>query len=293
MHMLLGLTLMHDADLVASHSPNLANRQKQASLEHWNTATKMFNRLLAKPIPPAYRDAVWATGIIIGAASFWYVNSEDPEKVWPLKPYEPDDLAWLKLGEGKKLLWRIADPSRPDSIFHKLMRGQHSPCPSVPEWIDSNHTAMRIPQRLKKVFNVTPTSTIHNNVYHLPLLILSRIHNVHLTHTNVISFLYITAFITPELLHLIEIKDPRAVFIIGWWFKLIQGGDVWWMASRARIEGLAVRIWLQREDKVLGLAQALDGLVRGSELIDDSSLGLPPSLWAQSWTTLRQEIPAN
>ena len=57
MHMLLSLTLMHDAELSLSHSPSLAAKQKHASLQHWNTATELFNRILAGPIPPSHRDA--------------------------------------------------------------------------------------------------------------------------------------------------------------------------------------------------------------------------------------------
>jgi hypothetical protein len=282
--MLLGLTMMHDADTTAPHSLVLATQQKHAALQHWNIATKLFNLLLTKPIIPAYRDAVWATGMLIGAASFWYMNSHDPAEVWPLKPSEPDDLAWLKLGEGKKFLWRIADPSRPDSVFYELMQNKNRPCHSAVEWIEMYDTAMQLPQRVKQIFNLTPTSTIENNVYHLPLLILSRIQNVHLTHDNVVSFLYVTAFVTPELLHLLEIKDPRAVFIIGWWFDLIADGDLWWMTSRAKVERHAIRIWLWREDKIFGLARLLDDLALDPGAQVDFDVEAPASsIWAHAW----------
>lgn len=284
MHMLLSLTLMHDAHIVAIDSPSVSTKHKHAALQHWNTASKLFNSLLAKPIAPTRRDAVWATGVVIGAASFWYVNSNEVEEVWPLKPYEPEDLSWLRLGEGKRALWRIADPSRPDSVFSHLMKGGFSHCHSVPEWVDTYGSAVQAPEHLKRIFDITVTSTIDNNVYHLPILILSRIQNSRLTHSNVMSFLYVTAFITPKLLALLECKDARAIFLLGWWFKMIGDGELWWMASRARIEGLAVRIWLEREDKVYGLAQVLDGLVRdGVGEMLEADLGLPINIWKHEW----------
>ena len=283
--MLLGLTLMHDADLQFSRCLSSYTRHKHAGLQHWNMGSRLFNQLLSKPILPAQRDAVWATGVIIGATSFWYINSNNIEEVWPLKPSEPDDLAWLRLGEGKKSLWRIADPTRPDSVFYSLMKDKAPHCPSVPVWISTHDTTMRIPQHIQQIFDITPTSTVDNNVYHLPFFILSRIQHVRLTHANVLSLLYFTASITPELLQLLEIKDPRAVFILGWWFKIIEDGDLWWMVSRARIEGRAIHIWLQREEKVYGLAQVLEDLTREPIARNDEESGMPISIWAHDWKT--------
>ncbi|CAO2654381.1 Nn.00g111140.m01.CDS01 [Neocucurbitaria sp. VM-36] len=269
MHMLLGLTLMHDAELSLSRSPSLAAKQKHSSLQHWNIATELFNQVLARPIPPSYRDArydsrssppscytnLWATGVFLGAASFWYLESTSVEKVWPLKPDDPSDLTWMKLGEGKRHLWRVADPTRPESLFSDII--QVRPCADLPDWVETDNTS-RICGRVRQILNITPGSTITNNVYHLPAIILSRIQDLQLTQENVLKFLYITAFITPEFLALLETKDPRTVFILGWWFKMMRDGELWWMARRAKVEGEAIRVWLLREDP--GLAELLDSL---------------------------------
>jgi hypothetical protein len=282
MHMLLSLTLMHDAHL--SSAPSTALHLKHTALTHWNSASSLFNALLAKPIAPADRDATWATGVIIGAASFWYVNSTSISGVWPLKPSEPEDLAWLRLGEGKKALWRIAEPARPDSVFHELMKGNSSHCHSVPQWVDEYGASINASERMKRVFGIGVTSTVESNVYHLPLLILSRIQNMRLTHANVLSFLYVTAFITPKFMDLLERKDVRAVFLIGWWFRMIEDGEVWWMASRARIEGRAVAVWLEREDSEYELAGLLGELMEDKGVERNEELGLlPVNIWEHEW----------
>jgi hypothetical protein len=282
MHMLLSLTLMHDSHL--SSSPSTALLQKHTSLQHWNTASSLFNALLARPIVPADRDAIWATGVVIGAASFWYVNSSDITRVWPLKRSEPSDLAWLRLGEGKRALWRVAEPTREDSVFHEIVKGHVSHCHSVPQWIDEYGAAMQASERVKRIFGIGVTSTVESNVYHLPLLILSRIQNMRLTHANVLSFLYVTAFVTPKLMDLLERKDVRAVFLIGWWFRMIEDGEVWWMASRARIEGRAVAVWLEKEDKEYGLSEILEALVGEKGLETEGDSGLPPvNVWEHEW----------
>ena len=117
MHMLLSITLMHDAHLENPLAAAPATRSSREALKHWNTASKLFNGILSCPIPPSYRDAIWATGVFLGATSFWSLGSTNPREVWPLKASESDDLSWLRIGEGKKHLWRLAQPKRPDSIF--------------------------------------------------------------------------------------------------------------------------------------------------------------------------------
>lgn len=255
--MLLGLTLMHDADLCLDQLPALATRHKYVALQHWNLAMKSFNQILAQPIPPSYRDAIWATGVYIGAASFWYVESTHIEEAWPLKPSEPGDLLWMKHGEGKQHLLQIADPTRPDSVFHEVIK-THGPCNTPPEWITRNDIS-RIPPCLQHVFGITSDSTPVNNVYYLPVLILSHIQDMHLTHQNAQTFLYITSLITSDFLSLLEAKDAGAVFVIGWWFKLVQDGKLWWMVRRAVVEGQAVRLWLRKHNDLL--ADLLDSLV--------------------------------
>ncbi|KAF1848337.1 uncharacterized protein K460DRAFT_364307 [Cucurbitaria berberidis CBS 394.84] len=290
MHMLLSLTLMHDAELSLSCSPSLATKQKHASLQHWNTATGLFNRILADPIPPSYQDAIWATGIFLGAASFWYVESTSVENVWPLKPGDPSDLTWLRLGEGKRHLQRIADPTRPESLFSAMFKDKSRT--NLSDWMETNNTS-RISSRVKKVFNITLDSTSTNNVYYLPVLILSRIQTMRFTQENTLKSLYVTTSVRPEFLMLLEDKDPRAVFILAWWFTMLKDGELWWMARRAKVEGEAARIWLQREDP--GLAELLESLARDAVVIDviTTEPQLPEPTWVRPWEASLPTIEAN
>ncbi|EOA85065.1 hypothetical protein ACJQWK_06816 [Exserohilum turcicum] len=257
MHMLLGLTLMHDSDLSLRHSPALSAKQQHMSLFHWDLATSLFYRIMAYPLTPAYRDAIWATGVHLGASSFWFVESNDPNAVWPLKPSEPSDLSWIKFGEGKRHLWRIADPMREDSLFHNVLK--HRPRSPAPQWVNGEDTEF-IPEIFQTLFDIHESSTKENNPYLVAVVILSRIRNMHLTHANVLHFLYFTTFITPEFIELLEHKDTRAVFLLGWWFRILEDGDLWWMTRRARIQGKAVRMWLRGRNREL--AHLLDELAR-------------------------------
>jgi hypothetical protein len=266
---------MHDAHL-AKNSPAVAATHTRNSLQHWSTATSLFNDVLSNPIRPAARDAIWATGALIGATVFAYVESTDPFAAWPLKPSDPNDLDWLKLGEGKKAIWKIADPLRPDSIFHNISK-EHS-FSDIPEWITANDLG-RLPEEVLAVFDITPGSTVLNNVYHLPVLILSQLHDLTPTHDNVMKFLYFIGYMTAKFRDLLEAKDHRALLLLGWYFKKLQNGELWWMMKRSKVEGEALRIWLDRWYGQGVLSELFERLARRRD--NGSVSGTMKRVWIQ------------
>lgn len=271
--MLLSVTLMHDAHLENPSAGATTTSSSKAALEHWTFASELFNSVLSKPVPPSYRDAIWATGVFLGAASFWSIGSTKPYEVWPLKVPEPDDLSWLRIGEGKKHLWRLAQPLRSDSIFSGLIK-DHS-CLTVPQWAAierPSDPACSFAARVMTMLGVESLCEDSSNVYGLPVLALAKCPNVKLTQDNALKFLYVMAVITPEFLELLEIKDMKAIFIMGWWYIMLTTGDLWWMSRRARIEGQAIRIWLRKQRDGGPLADLLDEIelyTRGDEIAAD------------------------
>jgi hypothetical protein len=243
MHMLLSLTLLHDAHLLQPICPQTASSHQTASLQHWNTATTLFNDVLSRPIHPCSRDAVWATGALLGAAVFAYVEPSSAEDAWPLKPADPTDLDWLKLGEGKKAIWNIANPTRPDSLFKGLAHSLNHL--RLPTWATAPDFAT-IPNCWKRVFNITPSTTIDNNPYCFPVIILARLHGLSPTHDNILDFLYFMAYMPRDFKTLLEGKDPRALLLLLWWFRKLEHGELWWTRRRAAVEGQAIEIWLER-----------------------------------------------
>ncbi|KAF2477691.1 uncharacterized protein BDR25DRAFT_275020 [Lindgomyces ingoldianus] len=241
MHIVLSLTLMHDAHL--SSDAIMSMRFKTMSLKHWNTGNVLFQRILSRPIEPSSRDALWATAALTGALVFSYVENTDMEQSWPLKSPDPHDLDWLKLSDGKKAIWHLTDPLRPDSMF-KILVQEHEHL-HVPGWVEENDLSL-LPKETRRLFNITPSSTVQNNPYHLPALILSRLQDMNPTHDNILNFLYFMGHMSPEFRTLLETKDPRALLLLAWWFKRLETGELWWLKGRASVEGMAIQVWLQR-----------------------------------------------
>ncbi|KAF1979786.1 hypothetical protein BU23DRAFT_496671 [Bimuria novae-zelandiae CBS 107.79] len=294
MHMVLSLTLLHDVYLTTSSPSDLATEHERKALMHWNTATKLFNNLLSRPIPPSYRDAIWATGALLGTASMAYVESSDPANAWPLKPADPNDLDWLKLSEGKRAIFKIADPSRPESMFCRL--GKQMNHLQRPAWID-HPDFNSIPPRLAKLFDITPTSTPESNIYYVPLICVQEMQGFTLTHESVMPFIRFLIYMTPEFRSLLELKDPRAMLLLLWWFRRVEGGvaDLWWMTRRAKIEGRAIEIWLDRwyggEEGLMQMFERVRGGVRdgavGDAWFDDPAMVLMDCAgWAKERSTV-------
>jgi hypothetical protein len=249
---------MHDAELSYSRSPALAAQQKFASLQHWDIATRLFNRIISQEMPPSYHYVVWATGVYMVAASFWYMESTKVEDAYPLKPSEPNDLSWAKISEieGKNRHWCTSDPTRRYSMSDPIVKQE--PIPDIPEWMADNDTSI-IPECVKRAFGITPESRPANNIWHVPILLLSRYQEAVQKNPNYFNYQYMYAYSQPGLVGLLERKDPYAVCILGWWYSVMVGKGPWWMTRRAKTEREAIQIWLRRNHSELG--QVLDFVV--------------------------------
>ncbi|KAF2269154.1 hypothetical protein CC78DRAFT_540201 [Lojkania enalia] len=276
MHMVLSVTLLHDLHLIGCDAKTAATNIAQTALQHWNIATTLFNGVLSRPIEPHSRDALWATAALMGCSVFAYIETSDVEQAWPLKTPDPHDLSWLKLSEGKKAIWNLVNPARPDSIFSALSCDHQRL--SVYAWIDENDIS-RIPEPMRKLFDIDEGSTVDNNVYHLPALIFSHLKDETPNQDNVLNFLAFMGNVTPEFRTLLEIKDPRALLLVSWWFKQLQDGEIWWLKRRASVEGESIRVYLDRwfgGEK--GLSKTFDGLGNGRMGVEK---GVPDVSW--SW----------
>ena len=88
MHMMLSLTLMHDAYL-ASEAPETSARITTEAITHWQTATALFNRALSQPIADDARDALWATAALMGTIAFSFVPTSRVEAVTRMRSCVP------------------------------------------------------------------------------------------------------------------------------------------------------------------------------------------------------------
>ncbi|RBR20678.1 uncharacterized protein FIESC28_05195 [Fusarium coffeatum] len=243
MHVFIALSHLHDQhldpSLIASHRTPLAF--------HWYQATALFHRRLATTssvadpttLPSSERDSLWTAGALLGAASFALIDAESVDNVWPLKESDPLDLDWLKMSDGKKVVWHLADPTRKESIFHELL-GEREGLPDGTKPIPAD----ALPAVFYTTFNLN-ASTVETNPYHISCSLLAQLLPREINDNTVVQFLSFLTQLDPRYRKLLEKKDPRAMILLAWWYTKAAAHSSWWMQRRSLVEGQAICVYLE------------------------------------------------
>ncbi|KAF4954305.1 hypothetical protein FSARC_12169 [Fusarium sarcochroum] len=245
LHVFVALALIHDQYLDPCQTP----AHRTALAFHWYQATAIFHRRLLAAVsiddptrlPGPERDSLWTSGALLGAASFALLDAQDVEHAWPLKASDPMDLDWLKMSDGKRVVWKIADPMRKDSVFHELLT----------EWDDLPNGLKPIPpdalpEVFYTVFNLGPSSSAEDNPYHVAASLLAQLLPRKVDNNTVVQFLTFLTQLDPRFRKFLEEKEPKAMVLLAWWYSKAVEHKSWWMHKRSLIEGQAICIYLER-----------------------------------------------
>lgn len=237
MHAVLTITLIHDRT-------DLANSQ-QSSLElyHWCEATSQFNRKLTDSLTPSERDAIWITSVILGCTTLGQVVGETPEDVWPLNSPSHTDLDWVKLGEGKKAVWRITDPSRPDSVLRPLAAKHHDGFMTRPA---DQEAFKALPPELVELCGLGEDASPEANPFYTPGAMLGRVMPVEFSDETFLKFMTFMTAMPREFRDLLEAKDHRAILIMAYFVAKMRGPSPWWSGRRLQLECEAMCRYLAR-----------------------------------------------
>ena len=237
---------MHAALAVASshdrYSRGLTfSKSSFCEVYHWSKSIALFNRKLSSPIRPQDRDAFWATATYLGIVAFTTFDASRPEEAWPLNPHcGPSNLEWLRMSVGKKAIWDLTDPLRPDSVFHPMApvyARMHTPLPSSgPE---------NVPAVLRRLCRIDAASTAKSNPYFTAVQALSVLARKPRDRVLLFSALPFISQINPAYKALLEKKDAVALLLLALWYAGASG-VVWWIERRAEIEGRAICLYLER-----------------------------------------------
>jgi len=102
-----------------------------------------------------------------------------------------------------------------------------------------------IPAKLRTLCNVDAASNARNNAYDGVVRALLRLWDLECNGTTILTFYVFTQTMTPECIQLLEGRDPRALLLLAYWFGMVCEWK-WWLAQRARVEGRAICLWLER-----------------------------------------------
>ncbi|KAG9231116.1 hypothetical protein BJ875DRAFT_470444 [Amylocarpus encephaloides] len=236
MHIVQTLTAVHDRYMTW---PMI--RRTPTEVYHWTEAARLFNRRLSSPMGPDDRDPFWATAALLGVIAFSSIDAMIPEEAWPMKPDDENDLEWLKMSDAKKVIWKLTNPLRADSIFAPLASEYQHNC----EPLATPDTGIgEIPRDFVKLCHLVEGS-LANNIYFIPLHVLTNLLPHECDSSRVGQFLSFVTYMTPRFKELLRSKDPPALLILAFWFSRMLNAP-WFVARRALLEGWAICKYLRQ-----------------------------------------------
>lgn len=240
-----------------------------------------------KPVKEEVKDALWASAALLGAIQIATFEARTPEEAWPLKPHDPSDLDWLKMSEGKKAVFAIASPLRPESRFCHISNGHGALFrPMIERQNYDREDLVGMTRDFSDVFGLGPDSTGAGNPYYQAGMTLARLLHVPCDGNNIVEFFGLMMHLTPELKGLLAAKDARALLLFAYWYAKLWKGQ-WWLNRRGLIEGQAICLYL---DKYHGddarLQRMLEWPRREFGLEELSGDGGARSVWCESAATV-------
>jgi hypothetical protein len=237
MHIVQSLTSIHDRYL--SEAPD---RRTTDELYHWTMGTSLFNKKLSAPVPPDDRDALWAAATLLGVITFASIEGGELEKAWPFQIARDPEPEWLKMSHGKAAILQMADPERPNSIFHDIFPS-HTQLLQLRPPVGEDSLTKVFPGFIE-LFELD-TNPTERNPYAAAIVSLCALSDIQSTPSAGLLFYTFCACINNEFGDLVLNRDPRALVVMAYWYSKMCMGP-WWLKKRALIEGQATCVYLER-----------------------------------------------
>lgn len=240
LHTVLTLTLMHDKYL----SPSFNDSRSTAMAHHWSLGASLLNQKLSHGFQPSDRDALWASAGLLGALAISSIPAQTPEGAWPLSANGSADLDWLRMCQGKRAIWTVADPLREDSIFY----------PFVTDFLQSDFFAGPPPiaalqqawPEIMPLCGIDDAATLESNVCLASVLFLARTVDVDCTTANKGVFLTFFGSMHMDFEQELGRKYPPALLLLAYWYAKMCYCRQWWIWRRASLECQAICLYLKQ-----------------------------------------------
>ena len=174
---------------------------------------------------------MWGAAVSLGCIAFFCVEGDTPQQVWPLKPAGLLDLDWLKISDGKKEVWRVANPLRSESVFSQAAHEQvELLAPLIQE--------PPLPEGFKELWSQAP--------YKLPASVMGQVMPIECNRKTIINFLSFIAHVEGAFLNALVARDPKAMLLLGVWYAKVCRYKQWWTLRRAVLESQSICLYLKQ-----------------------------------------------
>lgn len=241
-----------DQAMISGTSPS---RKTRAALAyHWYHGTVLHKQSIAQTHHSSTElDAIWAAAHLLTSGTIGYLESYDPETHWPnpgrgcsqQQQQQHDNLDWLRLSIGRRGLWPLVKPQRKGSLFNSLLTAFEPPDPGRPIPPDL------FPKSFLSLYGLTPglaaAAADPPNPYFVACTVLAQLLPERCDAWNVFRFTALAELVDEPFCDLLARRDHRALLLLAWWWAKLCALESLWTPRRARVEGLAICLFLERE----------------------------------------------
>ena len=154
------------------------------------------------------------------------------------------------MSEGKKTIWKIANPLVPDGVPNSLVDEWDYDSPQASESTGSGTEYFPSPKSGTEFFpsalyGLNDSSTSENNPYLTAIHALAPLLLVNSEQPNIPQFFAFIEHMQPKFKRLVEQKDARALVLMAYWYAKVCHA-LWWVTQRAMLECQATCLYLER-----------------------------------------------
>ncbi|VUC27624.1 unnamed protein product [Clonostachys rosea] len=215
--------------------------------EHYqqSLAVRGFQTALEESWDPLGADALLMTSMLLNLLTFSIIEDEDPWKSWVFSD-DPNRLSWLGLHLGMKPLIISTAAYRKEGTMLQWMfdvsdddkrtfNGTPQPLTRVPQaWID--------------LCGISPDQLDcpdPDHVFYEPVRILGELRDMEPRYELMFIYVSFVGKLDNEFRRLLELGNPAAMWLFGYWLGLVARFNFWWCNNRVRRDHRAICIWFE------------------------------------------------
>lgn len=145
--------------------------------------------------------------------------------------------------DGKREIWRIADPTRPNCCLRLLSQE-----------VDMVHQKMsmaepglkQLPGELCRLLGLHGHVNLQTNPYRFSANILNNLMAMKSSETSILAFLTFITLMEADFRQFLVDKDPYALILLAYWFAEFSQHHAWFVWRRSILECQAICLYLTR-----------------------------------------------
>ncbi len=239
------------------YTPN-PGRHRIAELGQESAAITALKSALAQPLQSERADALLCAAVMLNAVTFAFVESHALSTSWVFSS-NPDRLGWLDLLLRFKKLEQATSQFRASSFLQPLLDAGDDP-------VEEDAELDGVPPAWKRLAEGGHVQS--RPLYRKAVRTLGELRSMEPDCPGSFAYIGFTGKLEDGFRDLLFRRDPRALWIFGYWLGLLGRLNIWWCSRRVGRDCAAVRCFL--EERRLAHCPGDEGRM-WQALIDDLS----------------------